>query len=53
MIHPSALVECEDLGAGTRVWAFAHVLQSPSVPAGTATSAAIATSSPARSSRTA
>jgi acetyltransferase-like isoleucine patch superfamily enzyme len=25
-VHPSALVESEDLGDGTRVWAFAHVL---------------------------
>ena len=31
MIHPTALVECDDLGAGTRVWAFAHVLQGASV----------------------
>ncbi len=25
-VHPSALVETEDIGAGTRIWAFAHVL---------------------------
>jgi UDP-2-acetamido-3-amino-2,3-dideoxy-glucuronate N-acetyltransferase len=26
MIHPQALVETEDIGEGTRVWAFAHVM---------------------------
>ena len=31
MIHPTALVECDDLGAGTRVWAFAHVLEGATV----------------------
>ena len=31
MIHPTALVECDDLGAGTRVWAFAHILQGATV----------------------
>ena len=25
-IHPQALVESEDIGAGTRIWAFAHVM---------------------------
>ena len=25
-VHPNALCESEDIGAGTRVWAFAHVL---------------------------
>lgn len=25
-IHPKALVECQDIGEGTRVWAFVHVL---------------------------
>jgi acetyltransferase-like isoleucine patch superfamily enzyme len=25
-VHPSALVESEEIGAGTRIWAFAHVL---------------------------
>jgi len=25
-VHPAALVETDDVGAGTRVWAFAHVL---------------------------
>lgn len=25
-IHPQALCECADVGAGTRVWAFAHVM---------------------------
>jgi UDP-2-acetamido-3-amino-2,3-dideoxy-glucuronate N-acetyltransferase len=25
-IHPQALVETEDIGVGTRVWAFAHVM---------------------------
>lgn len=26
MIHPKALVESEQIGSGTRVWAFAHIL---------------------------
>ena len=26
MIHPRALVETDDIGEGTRVWAFAHVM---------------------------
>ncbi len=26
-VHPSALVESENIGEGTRIWAFAHVLQ--------------------------
>jgi acetyltransferase-like isoleucine patch superfamily enzyme len=26
MIHPNALVESNNVGAGTRIWAFAHVL---------------------------
>jgi UDP-2-acetamido-3-amino-2,3-dideoxy-glucuronate N-acetyltransferase len=26
-IHPQALVESEDIGAGTRIWAFSHVLK--------------------------
>src|SRR6266540_2997545 len=26
-IHPSALVETESIGDGTRVWAFAHVMK--------------------------
>jgi hypothetical protein len=25
-IHPNALVETDQIGAGTRVWAFAHVM---------------------------
>lgn len=25
-VHPTALVESDDVGAGTRVWAFAHVM---------------------------
>lgn len=25
-VHPSAIVEADDIGAGSRVWAFAHVL---------------------------
>ncbi len=25
-IHPSAIVETDDIGSGTRVWAFAHVM---------------------------
>jgi UDP-2-acetamido-3-amino-2,3-dideoxy-glucuronate N-acetyltransferase len=30
-IHPTALVETEDVGSGTRVWAFAHVLAGASI----------------------
>ena len=26
-IHPQALVETDKIGAGTRVWAFAHVME--------------------------
>jgi acetyltransferase-like isoleucine patch superfamily enzyme len=26
-VHPMALVESDDVGAGTRIWAFAHVLR--------------------------
>ncbi|MFC1453215.1 acyltransferase [Verrucomicrobiota bacterium] len=26
-VHPSALNECESVGAGTRIWAFAHVMR--------------------------
>ena len=26
-IHPQALVETDEIGAGTRVWAFAHVME--------------------------
>jgi UDP-2-acetamido-3-amino-2,3-dideoxy-glucuronate N-acetyltransferase len=26
MIHPNAIVESENIGSGTRVWAFAHIL---------------------------
>jgi UDP-2-acetamido-3-amino-2,3-dideoxy-glucuronate N-acetyltransferase len=26
MIHPKALVESDDIGEGTRVWAFARVM---------------------------
>ncbi len=26
MIHPQALCESKDIGAGTRIWAFAHVM---------------------------
>lgn len=33
-IHPQALVETRDLGAGTRVWAFAHVMSGAHVGAG-------------------
>lgn len=25
-VHPAALVESDDVGAGTRIWAFAHVM---------------------------
>lgn len=27
LFHPAALVEADDIGAGTRVWAFAHVMR--------------------------
>ena len=27
MYHPAALVESDDIGTGTRVWAFAHVMR--------------------------
>ena len=33
-IHPTALVESEDIGAGTRVWAFAHVMKGAKVGTG-------------------
>ena len=33
-IHPHALVETTDIGAGTRVWAFAHVMSGARVGAG-------------------
>lgn len=33
-IHPQALVESEDIGAGTRVWAFAHVMKGARVGKG-------------------
>jgi acetyltransferase-like isoleucine patch superfamily enzyme len=26
-VHPSAIVECDTVGPGTRIWAFAHVLK--------------------------
>ena len=29
-VHPQALVETESIGEGTRVWAFAHVMQGAS-----------------------
>jgi UDP-2-acetamido-3-amino-2,3-dideoxy-glucuronate N-acetyltransferase len=32
--HPSALVESDQVGAGTRVWAFAHVMKGARVGAG-------------------
>ncbi|HEY9293781.1 MAG TPA: acyltransferase [Microlunatus sp.] len=30
-IHPNALCETEDVGAGTRIWAFAHVMRGAEV----------------------
>jgi UDP-2-acetamido-3-amino-2,3-dideoxy-glucuronate N-acetyltransferase len=33
MIHPTAIVETEDIGAGTRVWAFSHILPGAAVGA--------------------
>lgn len=30
-VHPQALVESDDVGAGTRIWAFAHVLSGASI----------------------
>jgi len=32
-VHPNALVETEDVGPGTRVWAFAHVLKGAKIGA--------------------
>lgn len=32
-IHPAALVESDDIGAGSRVWAFAHVMKGAQVGA--------------------
>lgn len=32
--HPQALVESEDIGPGTRIWAFAHVLPGARIGAG-------------------
>ena len=26
-VHPQALNDCESVGSGTRIWAFAHVMQ--------------------------
>jgi UDP-2-acetamido-3-amino-2,3-dideoxy-glucuronate N-acetyltransferase len=31
VIHPSALVESEAIGVGTRIWAFAHILAGASI----------------------
>ena len=31
LIHPSALVETDRIGDGTRIWAFAHVMQNVSI----------------------
>lgn len=33
-IHPQAIVESEDIGAGTRVWAFAHVMKNARIGKG-------------------
>lgn len=33
-VHPSGLCESEDVGAGTRVWAFAHVMRGAVVGSG-------------------
>lgn len=33
-VHPKALCESEDVGSGTRVWAFAHVMPGASIGAG-------------------
>jgi UDP-2-acetamido-3-amino-2,3-dideoxy-glucuronate N-acetyltransferase len=32
-IHPSALVETEDIGANTRIWAYTHVMEGVSIGA--------------------
>lgn len=32
-IHPNALVETEDIGSGTRIWAFAHVMKGAKIGA--------------------
>jgi acetyltransferase-like isoleucine patch superfamily enzyme len=33
-VHPRALCECEDVGQGTRIWAFAHVMRGARVGSG-------------------
>jgi acetyltransferase-like isoleucine patch superfamily enzyme len=33
-VHPRALVESDDVGAGTRIWAFAHIMAGAHVGAG-------------------
>ena len=30
-VHPQAIVECETIGEGSRVWAFAHVMKGASL----------------------
>ena len=32
-IHPTAIVEAQQVGQGTRIWAFAHVLKGVSIGA--------------------
>jgi UDP-2-acetamido-3-amino-2,3-dideoxy-glucuronate N-acetyltransferase len=32
--HPAALVESDDIGAGTRIWAFVHILPGVSIGSG-------------------
>lgn len=31
LVHPAALVETDDIGVGTRIWAFAHILAGASI----------------------
>ena len=31
VVHPAALVETDDIGVGTRIWAFAHILAGASI----------------------
>ncbi len=45
-MHPKALVETEEIGANTRVWAFAHVMKGARIGAPTATSAIMPSSKP-------
>jgi hypothetical protein len=34
-VHPTAIVESRDIGAGTRIWAFVHILPGAVMSSGT------------------